>query len=104
MAFEIEVRKNLFSTGIFYIDENVLRYDNKEIPIRSIAGLGYMSTQTSINGIKANKQFQVKIWQHGESNPFSFSFMGAMAGGAANDKYYSITDQLWIYFGDNMLN
>jgi len=104
MAFEIEVKKNAFQSATLYLDENVLRFGDKEIQIRSISGFGYMTTQTKVNGINASKTYQIKIWQHGEEKPTMINFMGAFGGGAANEKYHTITDQLWNYFGDNMLN
>lgn len=104
MAFEIEVKKHAFASAVFYIDENVIRFDNKEIRIKDITGFGYMSTQTKVNGINASKTFEIKIWTANESAPFKMLFSGAFGGGSANEKYHSISDQLWNYFGDQMLN
>lgn len=104
MAFEISVKKNAFSSATFYIDENVFKFDGKEILIKDISGFGYMSTQTKINGINASKEFDIRIWQNEIKSATTFRFMGSFGGGSANDKYESITDQLWNYFGNRMLN
>jgi hypothetical protein len=104
MPFEIEVKKNAFAGATFYLDESVMKYDGKEINTRNITGFGYMQTQTSVNGIKTSKTFEISLWQGEETRPTTFRFMGAFGGGAANDKYQTITDQIWNYFGDRMLN
>jgi hypothetical protein len=104
MPFEIQVKKHAFKDVTFYIDENIFKFDKKEILINDISGFGYMSTLTKINGIKASKEFDIAIWQNEVNTPTIFRFMGSFGGGAANEKYSSITDQLWNYFGDKMLN
>lgn len=104
MAFEIEVKKNAFAGAVFYLDESCIRFDGKEINTRDISGFGYMQTQTSVNGIKTSKLFEIHLWEGGNTRATTFRFMGAFGGGAANDKYMTITDQLWKYFGDRMLN
>lgn len=102
MAFEIEVKKNAFGSATFYLDESVIRFDGKEINTRNITAFGYMQTQTSVNGIKTSKTFEINLWQGPDKT--TFRFMGAFGGGAANEKYHTITDQIWNYFGDRMLN
>jgi hypothetical protein len=104
MAFEIEVKKNAFAGATFYVDESWIRFDGKEINTRNIAGFGYMQTQTRVNGIKTSKTFEINLWQGEDTRATTFRFMGAFGGGAANDKYMTITDQLWKYFGDRMLD
>ncbi len=103
MAFEIEVKSIGFAKTTFYIDENILKFGKKEIPIKDITGFGYMSTQHSTNGINTSKTFQIAIWQKDDKTPTNLMFMGALGGGAANEKYASVTDQLWTYFGDHIL-
>ncbi len=104
MAFEIEVKKNAFAGATFYLDESCIRFDGKEINTRNISGFGYMQTQTSVNGINTSKTFEIHLWENENTKATTLRFMGAFGGGAANDKYMTITDQLWKYFGDRMLN
>src|SRR5215213_9537769 len=104
MAFEIEVKKNAFSRVTFYIDQNCIRFDGNEILIKNIDGFGYMSTQTSVNGINTGKTFEINIWQNNHPKATVLRFMGAFGGGEANDKFSSVIDQLWTYFGNDLLN
>ena len=103
MAFEIEVKTSAFSSATFYIDENLIKFDNKEVTIKNITGFGYMSTQNSVNGINTTKTFEIRIWQEAEKLPTILRFMGAFGGSTATEKYLTLTDQLWTYFGDKML-
>jgi hypothetical protein len=104
MAFEIEVKTSAFTGATFCIDKNCLRWKEKEILIKNITGFGYMQTQTRVNGINASKTFEINIWEGGEDKKTTLRFMGAFGGGEANDKYLTVTDQLWHYFGDDLLN
>jgi len=104
MAFEIEVKKHLFSKAIFYIDEKVIRFGLKEVLIKDITGFSYVSTQTRVNGINASKMFQIFIWQSNRPDKMEIRFTGTFGGGQSNDKFDQIIEQLWHYFGNSLLD
>jgi hypothetical protein len=104
MSFELEVQKTLFSKTTFFINEKLIRFDNKEILLSEITGLGYMSTQTSVNGIPTSKTFEINLWLNNDPGPRTLRFSGAFKGGAANDKFGILIDKLWDYFGNDLLN
>jgi hypothetical protein len=104
MAFEVEVKKHAFSKTIFYIDEKYIRFDHKEYLIKDIIGFGYLSTQNKVNGINASKLFQIHLWQKDQPKPVDIRFMGTFGGGNVNDKFNQIVENLWVYFGNDLLD
>lgn len=105
MAFEIQINPHAFAgQKTLYMDEQVVRFGDKEVMCRSISGFGYLTTQTSVNGIKTSKQFQIHLYQNDAPKPVNISFTAAFGGGGANDKFEQIIDKLWEYFGNRLLN
>jgi hypothetical protein len=103
MAFEVQVSKG-FGNATFYINEKVIRFDSKEVLLNNITGFSYMSTQTKAYGINTSKSFEINLWENNNSYPTTIRFSAAFGGGESNDKFGSIIDQLWTYFGNDMLN
>jgi hypothetical protein len=103
MSFETTFKKNAFSSSHFYIDEQKISIDGKEIPLQNISGFAYYVDQSERMHIKTGKTFLVYIYESGVKKPHKILGMYAFDGGSGNNHFSDIFRSLWRYIGDNQL-
>jgi hypothetical protein len=103
MSFETEIRQGLFGTKYFAIDKDGIIWDDTQMLHTEITGFSYGSTETKVNGIRANTEFYFKFVDS-SNDEFEINFYEALLG---SNKPIHVNDQivhwLWVYLGNPFL-
>lgn len=99
MAYEIEIKPNVFSTKHFSIDADHLTYDDTQMDCRDITGFAYGSMVTKVEGIRTSKQHSFRFMDSSRDElVFSF-YAGQYMDEDIDEIAARMKEEMWRAFG-----